>query len=887
MARAAVAEGFFTFLFTDIVGSTALWERAPEAARRAVARHNELVGSVIAQNHGELFKIVGDACCCVFRDPSAAVAAAISLQRALGSERWPDAVGSMHVRMGIHSGNAFCDAGDYFGPTLNRVSRLMHAAHGGQILASSATAELVSRTLPQTCSIVDLGAHRLRDLAEAQHLFQIRATGLLSEFPPVASLDSKPNNLPSQLASFVGRVDDLQHVRELLLENRLVTICGAGGIGKTRLALQIAADTIGAYADGSWFIRLADVTESSLVAQTIATTLHIAGVPGQAFQDVLMERLRDKKLFLLLDNSEHVLPGTAALASALLKSCPHIKILVTSRESLHVTGEAVIRIGPLSITDACSLFVRRANLSSADDYVRHVCENLDRVPLAIELAAGRMGALSTKQLHDRLKAILPVLASKDPSQEARHRTLRATMEWSYRLLNPEEQRFFAMLAVFEGGFALEACEALVSGVQEAEPAFVLLDALIDKSFVSAEPVGNSMRYRLLDFLHRFAREKLNERERDSCVAQEAHFNFFKDFADGWGAWASDEDERSYIDAFERELPNMRAALEWSLKQPERTAGLELLMKVLLYWQQHCNIAEARAWLRRALHDWDGTGDVLHARLLRRAATFATIEDDYTTARELTRRASESFEQLGDRAGLAEAVHNLAVIEQRSGSQDQALDLYRDALSIFEETGHEIGMITASYNIALVYKHRNELPQSKMYLNRGMALCSSPQHAGRLGTFRMLRGELAMREGDLDEAAASFQHALAIKRDLHDRHDEVEALCNISVLEIRRGNWNAARQTAAQALLLARELDLASLYIACFELGCAILLHLGDVAAARKLMAVAKGMRGERGYVYGIMDEIKTELAAIDDVEPAAPTPDDVRRAADELRGYLE
>ncbi|HET7813405.1 MAG TPA: tetratricopeptide repeat protein [Candidatus Baltobacteraceae bacterium] len=886
MARAAPAEGLFTFLFTDIVGSTRLWERAPKAARQALARHNELVKTIVSLNGGSVFKMVGDACCCVFGTASDAIAAAVAMQRDLATEPWPSAVGTMQIRIGIHSGDAICEDGDYFGPALNRVARLVSAAHGGQIVLSSVTADLASGSLPPSYAIADLGSHRLKDLSEAQHIFQVNAAGLPAEFPALASLDAKPNNLPSQLSSFVGRGTELTQLRELLSLHRLVTICGAGGIGKTRMALQAAADTIGSFADGSWFVRLADISDSALVAQTIAATLHVAGVPGQEFNETLADRLRDKKLFLLLDNSEHVLPGTADLVRTLLGSCPHVSMLVTSREPLHVAGEAVLRIGPLEPEDAYALFARRSNLTGVDACVRDICDKLDRLPLAIELAASRIGTLTAKQMDDRLTAILPVLASKDPSQEARHRTLQATLAWSYRLLNPKEQRFFSMLAVFEGGFTLEACEAVAWAGEEDDPAFVLLDALVDKSFVAAEPVGDAMRYRLLDFLHRYACEKLYERPSEADLAHRTHFEFFKAMAQRWGKWSSDEDECAYLSEFERELPNLRAALTWSLKQSDKAPCLELLLNVLMYWQQHANTAEARKWLNSALDQWDGSAEILYAKLFRRAATFATIEDDYDAARELTQRASELFRRLGDRSGLAEALHNLAVIEQRSGSEETALQLYSEALKIFEETGHEIGTITASYNIALVHKQRGELAQAKEYLQRGMALCTTPQHGDRLGTFRMLYGEIAMREGRFDEAAASLQEALSIKRALHDRHDEVETLCNIAVFEIRRGDWSAARRNAAEALTLAHELELPSLFIACFELCGALLLHADDPARAREVMAVAKALRGERGYVYGIMNDLRDELTGIADVEAAVLAPGRVRRLTGELAELL-
>jgi predicted ATPase/class 3 adenylate cyclase len=868
MAPASVAQGLCTFLFTDIVGSTRLWERAPQAARQALVRHYELIENAVEAHSGKIFKTVGDACCCVFEDPADAVRSAIAMQRALARESWPHDAGTLQIRVGIHTGEAIAEHGDYFGPTLNRVARLMSAAHGGQIVLSWATAEMLGEELESECALVDLGAHRLKDLAEPQHVYQIIAPGLEDDFPALASLDARPNNLPSQISPFIGRREELAQLRALLSENRLVTICGMGGIGKTRLALHAAADTIGAYADGSWIVRLTDVTDPALVPQTIASTLHVHGTPGETVSETLEQHLRDKTMFLLLDNAEHVLAATAQLAHTLLASCRGLTMLVTSRESLHVAGERVMRIGALTAVDADELFLSRAGLPAADEYVHHICSELDRLPLAIELAAGRIGALTARQLDARLHTIFPLLTSKDASLETRHRTLQATIEWSYRLLNPKEQRFFALLSVFEGGFTLEACEAVAWAGEEDDPAYALLDALVDKSFVTAEPLDDTMRYRLLESLHAFSRAKLHD-SGETATARKLHFAYFKALADRWGTWHSEEEEGTYLRALAPEIPNLRAALDWGLEREDPSPAFELLMKVALYWQQHCSTAEARTWLERGCRRAGDAPSTLHAKMLRRASTFATIEDDYAAARELTARALRMFSDLGDRSGTAEALHNLAVIEQRSGSEEEAYRLYGEALVIFEETQHEIGTITALYNLAQTAKRRSELAAAKTYLERGMSLCTSPLHADRLATFWTLRAELAMHESAFDDAAQALERALEMKRALDDRHDQVEVLCNLAVLEIRRNNFQGATDYARDALQLARDLNVPSLLIGCFEVFAVLLNNTSRVMQAREIIAVAKAIRGERGYTYKIMSELVADLAAFSDVPPAS------------------
>ena len=868
-------------MFTDIVGSTRLWERAPEAMRQALARHDALIRAEAESHRGSVFKTVGDASYCVFNDAADAVRAAIAIQRAMDAEPWGAEIGNLKVRIGVHSGDAVQDGGDYYGPSLNRVARLMSAGHGGQILLSSATAKLTAETLAQECELQDLGAHRLKDLTEPQKIYQVIASDLTSEFPPPNSLDARPNNLPSQISTFIGRASELERLRELLSHHRVVTICGAGGIGKTRLALQLAADTIGQYKDGSWLVRLTNVDDAGLVPQLIASTLHVAEVPGQAIQDTLVEHLRAQSMFLLLDNAEHVLAATTAIVRHVTAECPGIVVLVTSREPLHIDGEQVLRIGRMISEDATALFATRGHLTQSDERVKNICDKLDRVPLAIELAAARIGTLTTKQLENRLNSILPVLVSKDPSQEERHRTLHATIEWSFRLLNPKEQRFFALLAVFEGGFTLETCEAVVWAGEEDDPAYALLDALVDKSFVSAEPEGDTMRYRLLEALCEFASAKLAE-SGDADVARRAHFEFFKSMAGQWGTWESVEAESEYLSAFEHEIPNIRGALEWGLAQDDKTPAFELLLKVANYWQLQCTIGEARAWCSRAMTAARDMRNTLHAKMLRRAATFATIEDDYAAARSLTQSALDIFRELDDLSGAAEAIHNLAVIEHRSGSEDAAYVLYAQALEGFERTGHTVGTITALYNLAQTSTHRGYLDAAKTYLERGMALCSSAEHADRLASFWTLFGEVEMRRGEFEQARNGFTRALAMKRELHDRHDEVEILRNLAVLCLRSGDYEAALHEAQESLSKARELNIVSLTIGCFEVFAVIFSKTGHEKRAEHVLTLANGLRRRHRYVYSIMNELAPELSQISADGKVDDAPGAIQRVIDEL-----
>lgn len=872
-ANAAVAHGVVTFVFTDIAGSTRLWERVPEDMHRALARHDAILRDATAAHRGRVFKTVGDAFCCAFQSPSDAVRAAITMQRALLAEPWPKAVGVLSVRIGVHTGEAIATQGDYFGATLNRVARLTGAGHAGQILISAETAALIQEDLAKEAEVRDLGAHRLKDLTEPQKIYQIVAGGLPDEFPQLASLDAQPNNLPSQISSFVGRDEERARLRELLDANRLVTVCGPGGIGKTRLALQAAADAVGHYGDGTWMVALADLDDERLVSQNVAGVLHVHEVPGESISDTLVHRLSTREVFLLLDNAEHVLEESAKLVRRLLNACPRVTVLVTSREPLHVSGERVLRIGPLAGHDASRLFLERAELARADDAVERICRKIDRVPLAIELVAARAGALSPAEIDKHLGALLQRLQSKDASQEARHRTLRTTIDWSYRLLEPDLQRLFTQFAIFEGSFSLDACAAIAGydGLEMLQH----LEALIDKSFVFVEVQNARPRYRLLELLREFACEKIAESgERASIAAR--HFEYYKSRAEHWGAWESPEEERFYLAEMADDMPNVRAALEWSFAQDDITPAFTFLRKIVPYWQQRCTIDEARFWFSRALANEQHAAPLDRAALLRRAATLATIQDDYASARDLTQQALAIFEEAGDGAGTAEARHNLAVIEHRSGSVQLALDLYSRALEGFVDTGHVVGQITALYNLGQATMQSGDLSRAKAYLERGMALCgSSPEHADRSATFFIALGEAALHSQEFEQAQHFLQRSLELKRQLGSRNDETEVLVSLAALSIRRDDFEKALHYARQALWNARDLKISSAYVGCFEVFAVIFMQTAREAAAHEAMLAAEVLRRNVNYVYELLGELRPEIEAV----RSTITPAELERAA--------
>src|SRR5687767_8746260 len=466
--------GTVTFLFTDIEGSTQLWEKHPEAMKEALAKHDSILREAIESNGGQVIKTTGDGMHGVFEKAIDAVHATLTAQRAL---KEPICELQIKVRMGLHAGEAEVRASDYHGQALNRAARIMSAGHGGQILLSSITAELAREHLPADVSLQDLGEHHLRDLVRPEHLFQLLAPDLQIEFPAIKSLNSLPNNLPPQLTTFIGREREMQEARKLLASTRLLTLIGPGGTGKTRLSLQLAADQLSEFKDGVWLVELAPLSDPTFIPSTIASVLELHEVPGIPLMSIIIDYLRAKQLLLILDNCEHLVEASAQIADQLLHACPQLKIIASSREALGIDGETVYRVPSLSMPDPSStslmdyeatrLFIDRAAKAEPRFHltdhnalsIAQICRRLDGIPLAIELAAARVKLFTPEQIAERLDDRFKLLTGGSRTALPRQQTLRALIDWSYQSLNETEQRALRRLAVFSGGWTFEAAES--------------------------------------------------------------------------------------------------------------------------------------------------------------------------------------------------------------------------------------------------------------------------------------------------------------------------------------------------------------------------------------------------------------------------------------------
>ena len=811
-----------TLLFTDIEGNVRLWEADRDAMAAASARHDRIVREQIEASGGHVFKTMGEVHRAVFADPVAALSSAVAIQRAAGAEPWPSSL-PIRVCMALHSGACAERDGDYVGPVVNRAARLLDVGHGGQVLVTAAAYALLADRLPGGIELRDLGEQRLRDLGRAERVFQVTGSGLAEGFGVLRSLDDPAlrHNLPSQATNFVGRVAELAELRALVSGgSRLVTIAGPGGIGKSRLALQAAADVLDGTGDGVWLVELAPVAEPELVARTAAAALGVREVPGRPMLDTLIDAVGDRDLLLTLDNAEHVLGAVAELADAVIRSCPQVSLLVTSREPLGTSGEHVFRVPGLTVPPAdlaapdrlaafesVQLFAEHAALHqrgfTVDDAnaaaVAAICVRLDGIPLALELAAARLGSLSASEINARLDQRFRLLTMGNRTALPRHQTLRALIDWSYDLLSPEEQIVFDRLSVFAGGWTLDAAEAVASGGDVAEwQVLDLLAALVGKSLVQAEVIHGSTRYRLLETVRHYAAERLALRAdsdlRDVRVAHRDHYLALVETA---ALELPGPDEARWLDRIEVEFDNIRAALAFSIADPDSAEpGLRLAtgLRSFAYMRGH-------------------SGEVIEA-----LGALIGRPDSRQSARYLARALAANCHLLNyfGRNPDIPSMAAEAITIARSLADD---DLAADALCALNWYSFFHGDLSAALARA----------------DEAVALARATGRTRLLVTTLGARAVFKGESGDLDASFADQQEVLSLARANGDNFVLALTLANLGVDRVAAGEFPAALAYLQDALRIADAHGYQSLSAAIQgNLGSAYLMA-GDVASGRRLL----------------------------------------------------
>ena len=834
----ALPTGTITFLFTDIEGSSQLWERYPEAMRQALERHDSALRAVCEFHNGYIFKTMGDAFCVAFSTPVEALTAALDAQLALQQLAWPE-TSPISVRMGLHTGVAQQRANDYFGQTVNRVARLQGIGHGQQILISQATYELVKSHLPADATLNALGTHRLKGLASTENVWQLAHPALPQEFPPLNSLGHLPTNLPTQLTSFIGREKEIAEVIGRLSSSRLLTLTGSGGCGKTRLSLQVAEEVLERYADGVWLVELAGLTDSDLLSQTVAEALKIREKPGEPISKTLITALADKHLLLVLDNCEHLLESSAQLVDSILKSCLKVSVLASSREAMGLAGETAYRVPSMSAPppealsgpsrgaeglsarerlqdyESIRLFCERAVSVKTDFVVTHqnaaalvsVCHQLDGMPLAIELAAARVRALPVEEISVRLDRRFHLLKGGSRTALPRHQTLRSLIDWSYDLLTEPERILLERVSVFEGGFQLAAAEKICAGdtIEEID-VLDLVTSLVDKSLLVYVERHGRARYRLLETVRQYATDRAEERgglekvlrnRRDYflALAQEADNKFYG------------PEQVAWTQRLDAEHDNMRAALKWSLAEDADTQDSLLLCGALQnFWMMRGYVAEAREWCRLAL-SIPGSQERTQARgrVFNGAGQYARAQGDYPSAWTFLKEGLEIRREIGDRNYIGSPLHNMGLLAYEQGDYALARTYWDESAALFREIKQWPFLADSLNCLGMMANGLGEYTGAIGYLKEALNIYREYEEQVGIGAALHNLGDVATSQGDYAVAQAYYEESAALFRELGHRDFLANSLFGLGIVATRLGDYPAAWAYLTECLTISREI----------------------------------------------------------------------------------
>jgi predicted ATPase/class 3 adenylate cyclase len=840
--------GTVTLLFTDIEGSMPLWEHMPDDMRVAVAQHHAILQTAVESNGGQVFQILGDAFQAAFRLAIDGLNAAIQAQRELQSTTWGK-TGPLKVRMGLHTGPL--DLDPHLGPagvreyavchTLNRASRVMSASYGGQILVSQETQSLLVHDLPEGMSLRDMGYHQLKGMRTLEHLYQVVVVGLPQEFPALATDVEHPHNLPVEMTSFVGRESEILALKGMLSDSstHLVTIIGAGGMGKTRLALKVAEELMDKYEDGIWLIELTALSNPALVPQVVAQTLNIRELPNRPIIGLLEEHLLKKHMLLVLDNCEHLILATMELSNRLLHTCPHLQIIATSRELLGVEGEkpfqcpslssqeknlATVKTSQIPMTSmetsaAVKLFADRASVVSPSfrlnenniPLIYEICQRVDGIPLAIELAAARVRMLSVDQIAVRLDDVFQLLVGGSRSSVPHHQTLKALIDWSYDLLTPAEKTLLVRLSVFSGGWDLQAAEAIGSGDEiDTSQVLDLMTQLKDKSLILIEAVNSGEnRYRMLETLRQYASKRLLEVEEYPSVNRR-HLEYYSYLAEQAAPHLWEKDQPAWIQRLTIENDNLRGALRWAFDREqaldeEVESGARMAAALWNFWYAIGTIKEGANWLAIAVRHSTKPNQT-RGRLLAAVGTCDWQLGNLSGAADYLKEALDLFSVIVDPAGLAEATHMYGHIVFDRQDYAEAGRLFKQSLTMYDELGDTNIRVALISDLGLVASHQGDLHLARDYYKKSLKLSLDNGLRDNQAQSYLRLGDLARLEGDYDTASEMYQQSLNINRDLNISREIACSLYKLGHIALHRGELNQAQTFFGESLALQQEVS---------------------------------------------------------------------------------
>ncbi len=857
--------GTVTLAFTDIEGSTSLLESLGDRYGDVLADHHRLIRDAFG-GHGAVERgSAGDGLYFVFPSARGAVQAAVDAQLAVAGHAWPDGI-VVRDRMGLHTGEPRSASEGYVGLDVHRAARICAAGHGGQILVSQTTRDLVAEELRPPLGMIDLGAHRLRSLdGPPQRLYQVTGPGLAQDFPPPRTSDAPRNNLRLEVTSFIGRAREIEQATRILDGASLLTLTGPGGVGKTRVGLRLARALLDQFEDGAWVVECGALTDPAFVLPSVASAIGLAEPAGRSLLSAIVDHLRSKRLLLVLDDCDPVLGACAELAEALVRSCSMVRLVVTSREALGVPGEAImpiaslatpeaaatVRPAELDAIDACRLFVDRAQalqpqFAVTDQNARSVaqlCRRLDGIPLAIELAAARVRTLPVEQIADRLDDRFRLLTGGSRAAVARHQTLRATIDWSYDLLTDPERAVLRRMSVFAGGASLEAAEAVCAG----DPVDMLeildvLGRLVEKSLVVTDPSTTEARFRLLETVREYARGRLVE-----AGEGDATMRLHRDWYLGLVETAAQEFFRGpepveWLRLLDREHDDLRAVLEWSLDQPdEGLAGLRIAAGLWRYWEIRGHLIEGRGWLERMIAAVGDDTSHLRANALTGAGSLAFMQGDFRAAYTFHEASLALHRRIDDRQSVAYAANNLANTAIQLGDHERARALYGEAIALARDLGDVRGVAFGSINLADVATRQGDLEAAREMHEEILAMVRGLgdrwMEAFAVDTF----ARATSRAGDRDGARVLHMRALEILEELGDRRGVARVLTQLAELAMGDGETGRARTLYRRSLAIRQELgDMPGLASAMENLARAVASD--DPEAGARLDGAAQSLR---------------------------------------------
>ena len=834
----ALPTGTVTFLFTDIEGSTQLLARSPETYPEVLDVHHRLIREAIADNGGVEISTEGDSFFAAFPTAPEAVSAAAAAQRALAEHEWPGQ--EVRVRMGLHTGEGALSGDDYVGLDVHRAARVAAAAHGGQVLLSETTRTLTQDRLPESTTVVDLGQHRLKDLSRREHLYQLAIKGLEASFPALRTLEAAPNNLPVQLTRFIGRLREIDEVSSQIATNRLLTLRGPGGVGKTRLAIQAAATLVAEFPDGLWIIDLTATDDPELISTIVAETVgvrDIGGLGGRPLIEILTDYVSDRRMLLLLDNCEHLLDASSRLIEMLLSGGDKLQIVATSRDALNVPG-AQYNVPPLEHegggdSEAVHLFVDRARQANPDFSVQgsgvaavvEITNRLDGLPLAIELAAARVNVLTPQQILDRLEDRFALLKGSRTGAPRRQETLLATMDWSYDLLNEAEREALRRLSVFSG-WTLEAAEAVLG---EDADAVDLLGSLADRSLVEVNVSGGHSRYRLLETLRQYAFGKLIESGAEQ-TAYVAHAHYFLSLSEAGDEGVRGPDQADWIERLKAENDNVRTAIGWTIETGDGDIALRLVSAMSWYWFIDGYWQGPLQLFRRVYDQATDADPLLRARAVYKAGGVALIWGWFEEMTPLMEEAYETLLESGTERDVAYATHFLGEIHASRGDPDVA-ELLESSIRMFGELGDDWGKAFAQRWTGSAVEITADAQKTIAHQRDSVAAFTRIGDRFAASWIAFVLGVNLVAVDELDEAQQTLERSLELIAGIEDHLILPHAKRGLAMVAARTGRPELARSILDDALPLYQRIGDESCIAICHLILAELDTDIGEYAAA--------------------------------------------------------